>query len=395
MDASCGPSNALSQLSKHSQRDTSLQNDTIQRHNAMNAPQAFRNGPGVDANLNRDFEQFNRNLFEVEQFGFQGPQMNQPQRMLPAPLQNVQSSQTGWIQDFNGLSIQNPGPQKADWHRQFMNMQQQPQVATQHANAQFQQAPQFQQPMHFQQHQFQLAQHFQPQQGYQQPAQLPKQVNEHTMEVDPQAFADHFDQIEQELAAEEKNAYDNEHEKEQFAEAARQVKNSMITEKNLKSEETSSKFEQSNFLKLMALISDRTVELSQEGDKLVEKSSGEDIRNHLSDPLMHEKIDYHEPVHETHELRQNAPEPVITNESQQIRSHLPDPLAHIKDGALSGNLSSLQAAQIISGGQVKENQWLENDSWEPRTIHGKQRGGLLDTDWQEVYDDYRHDDDYH
>lgn len=51
--ANCGPSNALQNLSKHTQRDNTLQNEIIR-----NQPQqgnGFRNQPIVDQRLNQDF----------------------------------------------------------------------------------------------------------------------------------------------------------------------------------------------------------------------------------------------------------------------------------------------------------------------------------------------------
>lgn len=267
---------------------------------------------------------------------------------------------------------------------------QQLQVVAQQVNSQFGAYQPMQYGMQQQFLQFQQQQH--------QPQVQEKEMA--TMEVDPEAFAHQFDQLERELAHEETEAFDNEYEKEQFADAARQVQKSMITEKNLKSEETTSKFEQSNFLKLMALISDRKVEISREGDKLVEKSSGEDIRKHLSDPLRHEKPDYHDPVHETTHFdpQPTLHQPQRTNESANVMSHLPDPLAHIKNGALDENLSPLQAARIISGGQVTGNDWMEDEAWLAPIQPAQPRGrapGILDKHWQEVYDDYRNDDDFH
>lgn len=221
--------------------------------------------------------------------------------------------------------------------------------------------------------------------------------------MDDAKFDSHFDRLEKELVDSdlpmEQVDEADELEKERFAKAARQVKESMVSQKIVASEETTSKFQQSDFLKLMSLISNRQVEISKEGDKLVEKSSGEDIRYLLSDPLKHEKEaqpDYHQPLHlegfgAAPMPRQEFPQ--VTNESQNVTSFLPDPLAHIKDGSLPSDLTPLQAARIISGDQVKGQNWEEDESW--LTREPPKRMGIMPQDWQDVYDDYRNDDDFH
>lgn len=414
MDASCGPSNALNQLSKHTQRDQSLQNEFLGR---QNQPQHanFRRHGGIDANLNTDFSRFGQEGVAGfdQQFAAPLPQFQH------APARSGQAAQNqGWVQDFNGLSIkdrsqhhqaqQRGQPQAADWHQQFMRQQ----VQQNPQGIQQQQVRQQNMPM--------MSQGFRPAtMGYadqQLNQSVQKQSHDETMSVLSSAeymqtdFDEHFDRLEREMfaaeqAAAEEQTHDveDELEKERFAEAARQVRKSMVSEKNLASEETSSKFHQSDFLRLMSLISERQVEISKEGDKLVEKDSGADIRTHLSDPLKHEKEaqadlqregqpDYHQPLHlETFGASQQMhAEPVITRESENVRSHLPDPLAHIKDGSLPDNLTPLQAARIISGGQVMANDWTEDESWTAPT-----RRGIMPQEWQDVYDDYRNDDDFH
>ncbi|RKP28884.1 hypothetical protein METBISCDRAFT_19991, partial [Metschnikowia bicuspidata] len=57
MEASCGPTSALSHLNKHAQKDNYLQHEAAARQGLL--PRAvFRNQPGVDANLNRESQQF-------------------------------------------------------------------------------------------------------------------------------------------------------------------------------------------------------------------------------------------------------------------------------------------------------------------------------------------------
>ena len=88
------------------------------------------------------------------------------------------------------------------------------------------------------------------------------------------------------------------------------------------------------------------------------------------------------------------------SESSSVRAHLPDPLAHVRDGALALDLTPLQAARIISGGQVRPADWTEDESWTAETPRQQQtprpqRAPLLDHAAQEAYDDYRNDDDFH
>lgn len=428
MDASCGPSSALSQLSKHAQRDTSLQHGTVNKSFPQQSRPSFKNQPGFDASLNQEFQNFSGRAGPGatfhDQFAGAGP-INPHAQHRP---QQHQHQQNQWIQDFNGLSLENrhqlPAAAaaaaahaqqgKSDWHQQFMNLmnrqsvqQQQPQLQHNMANTAFR--PQ----MGYMGQMGQMGQSFQ---TLNQPQTEKAQVEADLLE-NSEILDSHFEQLEKELAMEEQQSEEaliSEIDKEQFVEAAKAVRHSMRNENNMKSEETTSKFEQLNFLKLMNSISDRKVELSKEGDKLVETETGQDIRNNLSDPLKYEKDpDYHERPHETipaptnlNAQNMSVPPPQITKESESVRSHLPDPLAHIKDGQLPDNLTALQAARIISGGQVTGNQWMEDESWltDPSRLQNQtplSQGGsssgnsILEPHWQEVYDDYRHDDDYH
>lgn len=417
MDASCGPSSALNQFNKHSQRDTSLQNEAAAR--AQHGPQHFRNLHAVDARLNQEFQQFSSQNMDSR---FQ-PQHHQIRHTNP---QMGQKAQPGWVQDFgsmhleDGAQMQNPQQHRqspalqADWHLQFMKQ----------GHTQTQQNLQ-----NNQQHGHSVNQNYQT--GYSgmnsyamrggayQPAPQMNAPQQHQsqnvdMAVD---FDSEFDRIERELQTENVPAEatttaatsavgDDDVEKEQFADVARQVKESMLNRKAI-SQETSAKIENSEFLKLMTSISERKVELNSEKDKLVERELGSDIREHLSDPLRHERAtpDYHEPqfgaggapAPADHVTAGHVPGHVPQTQSPEsslplLRLHLPDPLAHIRDGALLGDLTPLQAARIVSGGQVESNKWMEDEAWTPR--FNMRRGGpqLMDPAAQEVYDDYRHDD---
>lgn len=400
MDASCGPSNALSQLSKHTQRDTSLQHERVGGPAHLNQ-NSFRNQPAIDQNLNVDFHRFSSGNINAQDSRIHAQNAHFRHQEAHQHQGSFNPQNQGWILDFNTLSIANQqnSAQNAGWHQQFMQQQKnqsqesrlQQQGTHHHPQQQF--GGQFQryQPMMMQQQQFSQAQ--------QQHNQLD------SLQIDNAALDSQFDQIERELAAkvEEETAeeimVEDDSDNQKFAEAAMQVRHSMTSDLALRSEETASKFQQSNFLKLMSRISEREVEISKDGHKLVTKQSGEDIRDYLSDPLRHEKKeleqpDYHAPVQDFH--LNEGPAPRVTTESQNVISHLPDPLAHIKDGQLPDNLSSLEAARVISGGQVQGSLWMEDMNWEqppPQPRAARSRGGLLSPEEQEVYDDYRNHDD--
>lgn len=408
MEASCGPTNALSQLTKHTQRDTSLQHERPQQ---LRQQPGFRSQPGVDANLNQDFLHFASGSLEGVRpqllsmgpgFGQHVPMaqsnmgrsnmgqsnmgqshMNQSNMSMAQPVQG-----SGWVQDFNKLLLAQ-GRSQISQGNQMGSMRS---GQLQHQGFGYGQAA--------------YNSMAQSQWQGQTMGQAPVMQTSHqdsTPQFDEEALAAHFEQIELDMVQEEaaqQAARDNDAEREEFAAAARQVRNSMLSDKQPKSDDTAAKFEQSNFLKLMSLISEREVELSAEGDRLVQRSTGEDIREYLSDPLRHERAaesessqgppleeqpDYHRPMFE--HGSSTAPK-----ESESIRSHLPDPLAHIKDGALASDLLALQAAQVISGGQVQGSSWMEDEMWD---APANARGSILTREEQEVYDDYRNMDDHH
>lgn len=416
MDASCGPTSAVSQLSKHTQRDTSLQHEVIRQGHGPSRS-AFRNQPGLDTNLNREFHQFQgRGMeysFQGQAFGDQkmngdfagqfhgqsqpGQRHNQISQHLSSQHMDIQQhvGNQQWVKDFNGLSInqnsqihkQTAQPQ-TNWSLQFLQHTRQHNMSGQGARQDYSMQPMLN-PLN-------LQMTYQDQQGF-------HQSQDQSSHFDSQAFDDQFEKVSREIdELEQMNEVENvashdDTEKIQFAEAARRVQTHMTSASPLVSSETASKFQQSNFLKLMTQISNREVEVNMEGDKLVTKESGEDVRKYLSDPLKEERLNY--------ETRSESSQPVftpknpvqlegvVTNESANVRSHLPDPLAHIKDGQLLGDLTPLQAARVISGGQVRRDDWFEDESWgygRPQRLPG-----LLEKHEQEVYDDYRNDDDSH
>ncbi|KAK6460818.1 hypothetical protein DFJ63DRAFT_317236 [Scheffersomyces coipomensis] len=412
MDASCGPSNAITNLSKHAQRDNSLQNEAALRNNQQrNNIGSFRtNGNIVDTRLNSEFQQFNNGNDFASSFASQfKPQI---------PQQNIQQQPQlhngNWVNDFSNLAINQPqGPihqhhpaqqqhqqpnVRSDWNQQFLQQD--------NSQVQFQQ-PQQQNQQFMPNYANGLAMRNSPLFAQQQHQQVQPQVSEHQelhkMQQESKHFDNEFDMLEKELqdqepAQDEELKTVDDSDKERFAETARQVQHSMQSATS--TQETKSKFENSNFLKLMSSISNRQVELS--GDKLVNSTNGEDIRQYLSDPLKDIKtengnIHYHEPPHD-------IPIPVAPIQQQQqpqhdLRpevNHLPDPLAHIKDGELGGILDPFSAAKVVSGGQVQMHDWMEDFDSVPTTVNNRRvKRSILTDKWQEVYDDYRHDDDFH
>mmetsp|Transcript_7775 Transcript_7775/g.9801 ORF Transcript_7775/g.9801 Transcript_7775/m.9801 type:complete len:416 (+) Transcript_7775:1473-2720(+) len=411
--ASCGPSNALQNLSKHTQRDNTLQNEVIR-----NQPQqgnGFRNQSVVDQRLNQEFQQFTSgqtlNQFQPEPVH---QQFHQHHRQHNHPQYSQHQPQQGWIQDFSNMSInQQPGHQteniqngkvQNDWHKQFMKQHQSSQQPLQNNVAY--------QPQH-QMGGFQMNMRTNLSNSlYQTRGNMTEHKEIHKMEEENQIFDAQFDQLERELQEEqmsneqtaEVQMDSNEFEKEQFAKTAQQVQESMLKGEN---SEASAKFKNSNFLKLMSSISNRSVELSAEGDKLVSTESGEDIRDNpdlieSQSPTPAPLSNHQEHINRIPTSRDDTP----TQESLTL--HLPDPLAHIKKGSVEGDVSPFQAAQIVSGNQVKASDWMEEDDWLDMTedapfpvMGGPQRAppaqrrpNIMSDEWQEVYDDYKHDDDF-
>lgn len=394
MEASCGPTNALTSLSKHAQRDNSLQNEFIHR-NAGNQPQRFRQGSQVDARLNNEFQQFNETNFVAPAFQQQQHQ-HQNQQHHNQQLHNQQHHNPAWVQDFSNLSLQQPkqGAIQNDWHKQFMQQHQpQQQYVQQHHQVSQPFGMNYTRGMHMNQ--------------------APHMAHETPQMEHPQVdFDSQFDMVEREMEGRmDDPTLDTEHDKAQFAETARQVESSLRAAES-RLPEMSDKLQNSNFLKLMSSISNRQVEL--EGDKLVNADSKQDIREeisqHLSDPLADMKremgsVSEDVPDHNYVSANYRRLDPITGSQDQSLAPplcHLPDPLAHIKDGDLDGEeiLLSLQAARIISGNQVKASDWIEDDDWLDMTeqphidAYKPRKNGLMSDAWQEVYDDYRHDDDF-
>lgn len=437
--ASCGPSTALQNLNKHAQRDNSLQHQRHQHPQQQGASiHQFRQGQQVDSRLNADFKQFNSGNDFANSFM---NQMNIKPSMQQHQHQQHQHQQPAWVNDFSNLSIQqqhqhlnqqqNQGA-KSDWHQQFMQ-QQQPNTLQHQSNFQ-QMTPNYAMGSYQMRNTATtMTPMFHNQTEHQQ---------QHKLEEEQRALEKQFDMIEKQLQNESVTTEENTNQdeaKEEFARIARKAETSMKTIDSHDSE-MNEKFQNSQFLKLMSSIGNRQVEL--EGDKLVTSDSKEDIR----EKGIPETITATNPTITTaprdtqegqftlqgpsnpdfvREMYDQIPRPKPANtafphpssgdsehEQQQEpndphQNTLPDPLAHIQDGQLSDINDPLTAARIISGGQVQMSDWVEDydtisdtpskpetDSNNNPNVRPFRKGQIVDHHWDEMYRDYRHDDDY-
>ncbi|EDK46635.1 hypothetical protein LELG_04816 [Lodderomyces elongisporus NRRL YB-4239] len=486
--ASCGPSSALQNLSKHTQRDTSLQHQrhggpSFQQQGQGQGPHLFRQGQQrIDQNLNQEFQQFNSGGHYnqvppvIDRVGLAPNAIQQPRgqpqgfqptlhRPPPPPPQQqqqqqqfqYQQSQKGWVDDFSKMNIHNQQlmvQQRNSWGQEFQqNHQHAQQVSHHHQQQQQQQQPQLMQNRYIgssygggmmnMQRPMTMGTNTASPQFHQQSEH--QQV--HKLEDQETQLESEFDAVEKELQEVESSMQEtNLHDKDLFAQTARKVESSMNS-LNTTDAEMKSKFENSEFLKLMNRVANKQVELQD--DKLVDvegegKGKGEEehkLEIDNSDGLQQQgvrntdAVDYHDPMHQTadfndwdNDLIPNYPPPLPQQQQQQKRqqrshhsSHasssspppppaesknkLPDPLAHLGDGLLEGVIDPLAAARIISGGQVQTEDWVDSDShtdWlslDTPTIRPQVRpwrkGQIVDHHWDEMYRDYRNDDDFH
>ena len=439
--ASCGPSNAIQNLNKHTQRDTSLQHQRLQQTTGASSVQQFRQGKQhVDPRLNNEFQQFNSGSDFASSFmnqmhmkpNVQSHQQVHHQQQQQQQQQQPQFQQSGaWVNDFSNLSIQQKPQVQTDWHQQFMQQNQNVAHQSQVLQSNFQQmAPNYAMGNNYQirNNVVSMAPLYQNQSEHQQ---------SHKLEEEQRRFENEFDLIEKHLAAEQQQqgeeasmeANIDDIAKEKFAETARKVEDT-IKSKNYDDSEMQKKFENSQFLKLMSSIGNRKVEL--EGDKLVTSDSKEDIREkgipetgsqtsfaaHQEQKQQQATLnnpDYHQPMFDNtpEQSRGNFLRPDVIapgdnvqetapEQDNQQENRLPDPLAHIKDGQLSDINDPLTAAKVISGGQVQTKDWMEDydTDGEIRRKNGPherpfRKGQIVDHHWDEMYHDYRHDDDYY
>lgn len=222
----------------------------------------------------------------------------------------------------------------------------------------------------------------------------------HKLEQEHDQFEQEFQLLEKELTPS--------HDKEQFAKTAAKIHQSLNDHSK---NDMKQKLQESNFMKLMNSISNREVELSEEGDKLVDSQGNDISREDSYSPYTesHSHRDIHSdglglsdasrtqspaPVPAgaslAHTASQHGPSSVQNGNNS---SHLPDPLAHIPDGALNNINGPLEAARVISGNQVKSSNWLEDDFYS-MTDDGMNPISNLHQMRQAEFDAYRHDDDY-
>lgn len=373
MDVSCGPSNALSSLSKHADRDVSHSHPHLRGGPVSTAPQ-FRRA-NVDPRLNHEFAQFaNSTNISFSPLGIRR-----------SPIQSLANSHA-WVQDFSDLSLsealnfrqnglQQTSPHQSTSSSQKTYMQQIPSLHTSTT--------------------------FKPIMNMRTNLSLPMYPTEHRemhaterhMNLEREAFEHEFNLVEAQLD-EGLHASTLEMERGELAETARRVEESLMMNSPA---DMAEKLEQSSFLKLMTQLSSREMELN--GDRFVSTASAQDSSSsnisvrYLPDPLA-------EMRQQTSHLKANDQNQALkvgdgTNlyrinlAAPQVNTlHLPDPLSHIADGSLDPNLLSLEAARVISNDQVSTSDWMEDEAWLDRSRHD-----IMHKDWQEIYDDYRHDDD--
>ena len=419
----CGPSNAIQNLAKHSQRDTLLQNQF--RGQQPGQARQFRQGPVADPRLNREFAEFagptNAPDFTATPIAHQSVPRSQIQPHQPGPA---------WVEDFGKMKLES-GPQQgqtADWSRQFqqshpqmgqMGQMNQPAMT----NGQQMRSAPMMGLMGLMYHGMPMASHA-PIAAPQFQNQLEHQQN-HKLEQQEKQFADKFAEIEQELAEEsqqqhheQQGADDRDLERDQFARIAQEI-NTTVGEKTLGDAELQAKFAQLGFMNLMHRVANKQVEL--DGDQLRDTATGEQAKVEQDDttvPLSQPVSaplrlpDYHAPMHEPVVTRVAPPSALESMERPEERpehqNKLPDPLAHIADGALADITDPLMMAQVVLGGQVQRQAWLDADvdwmdatgPYQPKPYVPPGRGSdgprsILNPHEQEVFDDYRHDDDYH
>ncbi|ODQ80942.1 hypothetical protein BABINDRAFT_118312 [Babjeviella inositovora NRRL Y-12698] len=348
--ASCGPSNALQNLSKHTQRDRSLQNDiSLGARQALFASNKFNQ---VDRNLQNDFAAFNQGQNSFQQAHYE--QLYNQQ--FPANVeQQRRAEDSQWAQSFQDLNLtsqpQNLSVASNQWQSQFMQQGnvQQPQIRPLNAFAtNFMRsgmtgnmAMTVPQPTHQLEHQ-----------------QLHKQ------EAEQDLFNQEFANVERELQQEARQVDVTVPEDHSLAATAEQVLAVMTGEATSRSAETNSKFQNSNFLKLMQSIAAKEVALNDSQDKLVTRD-GTDIREVPEMPAV---------------MAGGFSGNPLTREARG--SHLPDPLAHIPDGALSPTynspLGSAMFVQKSMGKKIQMQDWVED--------YGMDSEDELSSQWKANFD---------
>ena len=420
--ASCGPSSALQSMSKYSQRDTSLQKDVV-GHPSQGHVNEFRSQQAMDPYLANEFQEFQRGeslgTFRETPMapGVPKYQMNVNRGMYDGDHQHFQH-QNQWVLDFSRLNLDTAKTHsgqtlqrssKGDWKDAFLS-----QVQQQGLHQSFEAPRQY------------FLSHIPPRQYHANHSGLRNYTLPNTLGMlehqelhrrveEERQFEEEFDKLEQELEGEGIDQNDEllqqnslRHSNDEFAAIASKVERTMRENKN---KESSEKFQNSSFLKLMNAISNRSVELSENGKDLVEVALNQGNTPSSNSPTPDQ-------YQEGPQLRTDSFIPQQSQMSQMDRnipsdpvptgSHLPDPLAHLKDNDLAKIMTPLQAAKVVSGNQVSNSDWLEDPDWSdqpnwnnmtPRLDFDEPkpypRGRILSELQEESYYDYRNDDDAH
>lgn len=361
----CGPSNALKNLNQFNSRDNSLQ---YQRHQPQGPVHGFR----ANEVNNTSFNEFSKGEFQSGEFKV-GMQPLQPAmqseshgmaRSRHGPTSHgLQGARASWVNDFSKLAINQPQI------THFQNIQSQGQ-----SHDQIIETPGIQNvqtPMYQPRFQMNMMQTNMNQTNMNQgflPTETNRYQTEHQSLHDPRTYADisheefenQFQMIEHETSAAPEISTNtqpvsnqSETDKQEFAETAGKIRDHLIQHE---------KFKHLKFVELMNDISQRQVEISDNGETFVQ--------THHDTATLQPNV---KPTNTSIPLSQQ------TNQIKEIVNELPDPLSHIKDGDLQGISDPLTAARIISGDQIKMSDWIEDFE--------RQK-------WQE-FDDYRHDDDFH
>lgn len=396
--ASCGPSSAIQNLNKHTQRDTSLQHQRLGNQSQPQGVHQFRQGQGVDQQLNQEFHRFN-NGGTGHEFAALFMEQNRPQ-FQPQHHPSQPQVQHGWVNDFSSLSIdQRQQPQvNSNWLKQFMQN-----------GAPQQQQQQYQQPMmhgqvpNYSLGTFQNRLNMNAVNVVPQFSQQTEHQQVHKLEAQHEEILENeFDRLEKELNVRETQASEadltesvdkalEDHDRDLFAETARSVENSM-NRLNTDDAAMAEKFKESNFLNLMHSIANKETVLENNELKSQENASADAETTAQEDSGVPRNVDYIQPMHHPHEQRNqinsmqfntddfsdetilNHPLPpqaipqkqkkrLQREQPQQEQSNkLPDPLAHIGD-QLEGVTDPLTAVRIISGGQVRSKDWEDEDDW--------------------------------
>ncbi len=354
---SCGPSNPLQNLQKHTSSDRSLQQEAASGSQQQRPGSNFRHNNAVlDQRLEADFTNFQQHQHQQQHHmngvfddaSYMTMTMGQRQNQQQRQQQQQQQQQQNWANDFSNLSISGTSQQ------QFSQNQQNQQQVAPGWKSEFSQSSgiqqnqpysTFQQP--YMMNRSMISQNmtnsiYQQQQSQQQQSQQPQHISNDIFE---QAFSNveasiklSEQHIEQPQDLQQEQPQDEFHEDtEQFSQVAKQIAHNLSSDK-------SEKFQQSNFLSLMKQIANKEVLMNKEGSKLV-YTDGTNINDNI-------------------ETSSNGKQ----RESNTMSKALEDPLIHFNpNDKTEGDFNSPFEMAKATGFVEHEN------------------------NWEEVYDDYQND----